>query len=92
MLRQSVKGQNLSISVLIIAALAITVLIVVSFIFFRGTSEATESLNSCEQQGGRCVLQSEGCGSEAQLPRACPDTDSDEPQTCCTRDLFAEPQ
>jgi hypothetical protein len=48
------KAQGLPINTIIIAILAIAVLFVILFVFFRKGGEFTQSTN-CEGQGGGCV-------------------------------------
>ena len=83
------KAVELSMNVIIIAAIALLVLVVLSVIFLGRIGAFGEKVASCEAQGGRCAVE---CGSEdyrtenfpTQNPTIdCPDTLADEPQVCC---------
>ena len=49
------KAQELSLNVIIIAALGLIVLVIVVLIFMRESGESSDTLNSCYTQGGDCV-------------------------------------
>lgn len=55
------KGQNLSLNVIIIAALALLVLVIISLIFMNRASIFGKDTKACETQGGTCHLASDGC-------------------------------
>ena len=51
----SKKSQALSMNTIIIAALALLVLAIVSLLFIGRMNIAREDLNTCQNNGGRCV-------------------------------------
>lgn len=77
------RGQNLSITVLVIAALAITVFVILSFIFFRGSADTVDTLNSCEKRGGQCIVGT-SCGTETTLSGTCTKL-AGQDRICCTK-------
>ena len=51
----SKKSQSLSMNTIIIAALALLVLAIVSLLFIGRMNISREGLNTCENNGGRCI-------------------------------------
>jgi len=75
---QDRKAQGLPINTIIIAILAIAVLFVILFVFFRKGGEFTQATSDCVAQGGECVTG--GCGENSirVVTGRCP-----QEQTCC---------
>jgi hypothetical protein len=57
------KAQGLPINTIIIAILAVAVLFVILFVFFRKGGEFTQATSDCVAQGGECV--SGGCSADS---------------------------
>lgn len=83
------KGVELSMNVIIIAAIALLVLVVLSVIFLGRIGTFGEDVAACSTQGGRCAVE---CGDPdyrtQDFPLAnptidCPDTLAEESQYCC---------
>ena len=83
------KGVELSMNVIIIAAIALLVLVVLSVIFLGRIGAFGEKAASCAAQGGKCAV---ACGDAdygtADYPTMnptieCADTFAGEPQVCC---------
>ena len=49
------KTQGLSINTIIIAAIALATLVIMMFIFIKGTGKTSENLGSCIAKGGKCA-------------------------------------
>jgi hypothetical protein len=66
------KAQALSMNTIIIAALALLVLAIISLLFIGRMNTTNQDINSCENNGGRCMnLDSYGvetCGQLANDP------------------------
>ena len=65
-MKENIKGrkaQGLPINTIIIAILAIAVLFVILFVFFRKGGEFTQATSDCVAQGGTCV--SGGCSVDS---------------------------
>ncbi len=79
------KGQGMSINVIVIAALALTVLVVLSFLLISRATNVNTETKSCENAGGVCTSRGIGvspqaaCGSKRVLSNECATRD----QTCC---------
>lgn len=56
------KGQGMSLSVMVIAALVVLVLVVLSILFIRSSGEFSQNTQSCVVQGGKCAFE---CGDIA---------------------------
>ena len=68
------KAQGLSITTIVVAALALIVLVVVAFIFSSRIGRVGEGLESCSNQGGKCIGgYTTGCISTGACE--CPDPD-----------------
>lgn len=85
------KGVEISMNVLIVAAIGLLVLVVLSVIFLGRIGTFGQKSGDCAVQGGKCVLTSVGCGNvdegtgdyQKQNPLLdCPNL-GDEPQVCC---------
>ncbi|MBS3127908.1 hypothetical protein J4410_02090 [Candidatus Woesearchaeota archaeon] len=58
------KAQELSLNVIIIAALGLIVLVIVVLIFMRESGDTSDTLNSCYTQAGQCY--------DGEFPMSCP--------------------
>ena len=58
------KGQGLSMTVIIVAAIALLVLVVLSIIFLGKMGDITRDISACEQKGGQCVASADDCSDE----------------------------
>ena len=58
------KGQGISMTVIIVAAIALMVLVVLSIIFLGRIGIWSEKISACEQNGGVCVTNEEDCTGE----------------------------
>ncbi len=83
------KAVELSMNVIIIAAIALLVLVILSAIFIGRMGFFGKSVGECSTQGGKCAVE---CGSEdyrtLNYPTvnptiACEDTKAGERQVCC---------
>jgi len=83
------KGIEISMNVIIVAAIGLLVLVVLSVIFLGRMGGVSENLSNCEVQGGKCAVQ---CGSldygtenhQAKNPTiSCPDDAAGDKQVCC---------
>lgn len=84
------KGQGVSITVVIIAALALLVLVVLSSIFITRLGKTQETVDRCESYGGRCFSLDEGCEAPYSTPTTaykCMDITRKEKENeiCCLR-------
>jgi hypothetical protein len=57
------KGVEISMNVIIVAALGLLVLVVLSVIFLGRAGTFGQKTVDCEVQGGKCVVVSGGCGN-----------------------------
>lgn len=79
------KGAEISINVIIVAAIAMLVLVIVSIIFIGRIGPFSTSVVDCENKGGKCVLSSESCPDDYPVPYAgwqCEKL-NEENQKCC---------
>ena len=82
------KGE-LSLSIIVMAALAIIVLLVMTFIFVRGANTGQDGILSCASKQGTC----ETGGKNAKCPGddqsrsswTCPKSGTDVPDICCVK-------
>ncbi|MFC1728425.1 hypothetical protein ACFLZ7_03105 [Nanoarchaeota archaeon] len=83
------KGVELSMNVIIIAAIALLVLVVLSVIFLGRIGTFGETASSCEAQGGKCAI---ACGDSDYKTQdfstmnptiTCEDTSAGESRVCC---------
>jgi hypothetical protein len=83
------KGSELSMNVIIIAAIGLLVLLVLSFIFLGRVGTFGEKSGSCDIQGGICAVK---CGNAdygtennklANNNLNCPDNNAGDKQICC---------
>ena len=58
------KGQGISMTVIIVAALALLVLVVLSIIFLGKMGETANVISSCTDKGGYCVDECSAAGIE----------------------------
>jgi hypothetical protein len=81
------KGAELSMNVVVIAALAMLVLVVLGVIFLQGTSEVPQKLKGCVASGGQCVESGESCpvGFSKEEPKDCT-----EGTRCCISDIVSQ--
>lgn len=75
------KRANLSLETIVIAALALIVLVVISFIFVRGISDSSNDLQACPLKGGTCQT---SCPNGYAVTAKCPEDRS----TCCVTRQF----
>ncbi len=81
------RGQGLSLTTIVIAALSILVLVVLAVIFTGRIGKFTQEADSCGAKGGRCVLPSlcqDGFGADDEEVRAeykC----TDQQTQCCMK-------
>lgn len=59
------KAQGLSLSTVVIAALALLVLVILSVIFVGRMGNTSEKSKDCAQQGGTCYMIDEGATCQA---------------------------
>jgi len=63
------SSEGLSISTIVIAALALTVLIVLMIIFTKNISTTNENLGGCTAKGGQCAKSfKDGCSEPYPIP------------------------
>ena len=83
------KGVEISMNVLIVAAIGLLVLVVLSIMFLGRIGTVGEKLNDCAVQSGKCGV---ACGSAdygtQEYPNvnptlSCPKTAAEENQVCC---------
>lgn len=83
------KAQGMSITVIIIAVLALLVLTILALVFTGGLADFTTKVSACENKGGKCALE---CGSEEYGTQnypivytdwKCPVNEYDEQLICC---------
>lgn len=83
------KGVEISMNVIIVAAIGLLVLVVLSVIFLGKVGGFGRQVSDCAVQGGKCAT---ACGSadagtqnfQSQNPAiACPNTADSQPQVCC---------
>jgi uncharacterized membrane protein len=77
------KGQEVSITVIIVAAIALLVLVVLSIIFLGRAGIFSQKTVDCEGQGGQCVVGPCPAGIGEYNVWACPKTSAGATQTCC---------
>ena len=83
------KGAEISMNVIIIAAIGLLVLVVLSVIFLGRVGTFGEKTGDCEVQGGICAVEcgSSDFGTENYNKKnpllGCPDDASGEAQVCC---------
>lgn len=82
---KNIKAQGISLNAIIIAALALLVLVVLSVIFMGRMADFGGAVSSCENKGGTCAFESDGCGEGKREYTAwkCPDIDEVENEICC---------
>ena len=73
------KAQGVSLTVIIVAILALLVLVVLSAIFIGKTGTTVQGFNDCENKGGVCQIESCGEGYVLMTAYTCP-TEGDH---CC---------
>ncbi len=61
------RGQGISINVIVIAAIALLVLVILSVLVLRSVGPVKEG-TSCQQLGGRCVIEGDIEGSNRLEP------------------------
>jgi hypothetical protein len=57
------KGMELSVNIIVIAAIAMVVLIIIVAMLVGKMNLFASSSDTCENNGGNCVLRSPGCGT-----------------------------
>lgn len=83
------KGVELSMNVIIIAAIGLLVLLVLTFIFLGRVGTFGEKSGSCDIQGGMCAVKcgnaDYGTENNAKMNPllTCPDSTAGEKQVCC---------
>ncbi len=77
------KGQGISINMIVVAAIALLVLVVLSVVFLGRFGVFAKQSGDCENKGGTCT--STGCptGTSTYAAWSCPDTASGASQSCC---------
>lgn len=74
------KKGDLSITVIIIAALALLVLVVLSIIFLGRTNIFVDNVSDCENNGGKCIDADSCTGDYSRIVDHVCDADS---KVCC---------
>ncbi|MFC1691542.1 hypothetical protein ACFL0W_05170 [Nanoarchaeota archaeon] len=82
------KAQGISMSVIVVAAIALLVLVVLAIIFLGRTSTFTAGVSSCGNNGGTCVESEDQCEGQYKkiIDYECPGADPDDPLDdgkCC---------
>jgi len=83
------KGQGISMTVIIVAALALLVLVVLSIIFLGKMGDTANVVSSCTDKGGYCVDECSAAGIEeaggpvGAMTRQTGDTCEDDEEVCC---------
>ena len=72
------KGQGLSLTTIVVAAIALLVLVILSVIFIGRMGGFAGQVGECANKGGKCMT-IEACGVSAQLPYTC----AAEGEVCC---------
>ena len=70
------KAQGLSLTTIVVAALAILVLVVLAVIFTGRIGKFTKEAESCNAKGGRCIAAAD-CGEDSEIMEiySCRDTE-----------------
>lgn len=76
------KAQGISLNTIIIAAIALLVLVVLSFLLLSRTNNFAETVADCKSANGEVVMESE-CNQE-EGEKALPQYDVDDPDTAVT--------
>lgn len=76
------KGAELALNIIIVLVIALVVLVVVLFLFGFRIRGSTETMGSCEAQGGTCVESIEKCGNNPIIPETLA-TNCKKPNVCC---------
>ncbi len=80
------KAQGLPVNMIILIALGVIVLIVLTVMFIRSSSKGNETINSCQNSGGKCRTPTACSGPNTQqnFLGKCPGTnDPPEATVCC---------
>ena len=83
------KAQGLSLTTIVIAALAILVLVVLAVIFTGRIGKFTQEAESCQAKGGQCVSDTSDClETEGNVIRS--QYKCKEDTTCCIAQIAAD--
>jgi len=81
------KKADISVNIIVIAAIGLLVLVVLSVIFISQLGQFGQKVGECENKGGTCVLAAEACPPA--FPTAYSDwtceTVNDEARKCCIK-------
>ena len=78
------KAQEISVHMIVVAAIALLVLVVLILIFTGRIGEFSKGIKECPTESSRCVDQRNECSeSEAVIPRKCFKEGGGEGSYCC---------
>jgi len=77
------KGQEISLNVIIVAAIVLIVMVVLITIFLGKAGQTGEELSSCPNKGGTCLEGSKCPDGQVRIPENCPANSLNEAQVCC---------
>ncbi len=79
------KGQGLSLTTIVVAAIALLVLVILSVIFIGRMGGFAGQVSECENKGGICRSIDTGClsGETEYTAWNCPTEEGEVPEVCC---------
>lgn len=78
----TMKGQGLSITTIVVAAIALLVLVVLVAVFTGQIGKTSEGLNSCEAAGGECSVDKPEGTFALDITKNCDDDGEGDKQKC----------
>ncbi len=79
------RGQGLSLTTIVVAAIALLVLVILSVVFIGRMGGFAGQVSECENKGGTCRTIDAGCsaGESEYSAWNCPTEEDEIPEICC---------